>query len=220
MAKAKKKTPKKKPKARKKRGPKPGCKSPATSTGRKKAGRSSKKHAAQMSTKGLSDKREAFIRQYMIHLNGAKAAREAGYSERTADSIAAQLLRDTQVRKRLAVEMNARNRRLEATADRVLQELVSVAFANFDDVATRKGGKITLRNAGKWERMESAALKFEARLDAKGRVLSMKVGQHSKSRALELLMRHMGMLDPTGRQDTKGTIVEFMERLKNGKGVE
>lgn len=40
----------------------------------------------------LTDKQKRFIEQYCIHFNGARAAREAGYSEETAKEIASQNL--------------------------------------------------------------------------------------------------------------------------------
>jgi phage terminase small subunit len=221
VAKAKKKTPKKKAKARKKRGPKPGCKSPATGKGRKKASESFAAHTKQINTEGLTDKQAAFVRHYMIHLNATKAAELAGYSKATAHTQGTQLLSHPSMRAVLAQAMDERNRRLEVAADRVLLELVCGAFANVADYVSWKRGIVKHADSADLTRLQMASMKcVEQKFNRKGDVIGMKVTLHDKPRFLELLMRHMGMLDPTGRQDTKGTIVEFMDRLRNGKGGE
>lgn len=43
-------------------------------------------------TKKLSAQRQAFVEHYLLHWNGARAAREAGYSEKTARTTASYLL--------------------------------------------------------------------------------------------------------------------------------
>jgi hypothetical protein len=219
VAKAKKKTPKKKPKARKKRGPKPGGKSPSTDAGRAKAEDARDAHAKQINTDGLTDKQAAFVRHYLIHLNATKAAKLAGYSEDTAHTQGTHLLSQSSIRAVLAREMDARNRRLEVAADRVLLELVAGSFANVLDYVSWKQGIVQHVDSDEITRIQAASMKcVEQKFNRKGDIIGMKVTLHDKPRFLELLMRHMGMLDPTGRQDTKGTIVEFMDRLRNGKG--
>lgn len=46
----------------------------------------------------LTAKQEAFVREYLVDLNGTQAAKRAGYSERTAESQASRLLRNAKVR--------------------------------------------------------------------------------------------------------------------------
>jgi phage terminase small subunit len=227
MAKAKKKTPKKPKKARKKaapkkkakkRGPKRGVKSPGTPEGRAKAGQSAAKHTRQISDTGLTDQQVRFVDEYVVHLNATKAAKLAGYSETTAGSIGTNLLSHSGIRELLAQKMDERNRRLEIAADRVLLELASGAFVNLADVVSWKSGIVTTIDSDQLTRAQVAAMKcVEQKFNRKGDIVGMKISMHDKPRYLELLMRHMGMLDPTGRQDTKGTIVEFMDRLRNGK---
>lgn len=47
----------------------------------------------------LSDKAKSFIKHYLITKNGAKSARLAGYSAKSSDSKASQLLADVRIRK-------------------------------------------------------------------------------------------------------------------------
>ncbi len=226
MAKAKKKAktkakakPKRKAKASKKPSPKKKAKrNKLTEADRKKATEARRSHTKQISDTGLTDMQDKFVREYVIHLNGAKAARLAGYSERTADAQASQLLSNPKVRKALAQAIDARNRRLDASADRVLLELTACAFYRIGDIASWKKGIVTITDIDKISLHQQAPIRsIEQKTTKDGKPCGIKLTMNDRARFLELLMRHMGMLDPTGRQDTKGTIVEFMERLKRGE---
>lgn len=215
---AKKKTPKKEAK---KRGPKRGGKSPATAEGRAKAGASAASHSKQINDTGLTDQQLRFVQEYVVHLNATKAAKLAGYSETSAGSIGTQLLSHERIREVLAEKLEARSRRLDVTGDRVLQEVAAMAYANMDDVATWKNERIFLKDSADLSRIHKASIKsLNPKFDREGNPLGVYVTLHDKPRAAELLMRHLGMLDPTGRQDTQGTIVEFMKGLRNGRGNE
>ncbi len=68
-------------------------------------------------------KYEAFCREYLIDSNGAQACIRAGYSEKTADVKASQLLRIVSISERIAELRDIRGKKLELTADNVLKEL-------------------------------------------------------------------------------------------------
>jgi phage terminase small subunit len=222
---AKKKTPK--PKARKKTTPKKKArktspkakrKSSATQADRQKGSDNSDAHTKQINTEGITDKRLRFIEYYVIHLNATKAAKLAGYSATSAGSIGTQLLSDERIREVLAKRLDARSRRLEVKADRVLLDVAAMAYSNIDDFATWSDFSVHMKPCADVTRIQKASIKsLNPKFDREGNALGVHITLHDKPRAAELLMRHLGMLDPTGRQDTKGTIVAFMERLKKGE---
>ncbi len=74
------------------------------------------------------DRRELFAREYVIDLNGTRAAIAAGYSPNGANSKAAQLLATVRVQKRVEELLAKRASKLEIKADRVLEELAKLAF--------------------------------------------------------------------------------------------
>lgn len=76
--------------------------------------------------KGLTPKQRAFVAEYLVDLNGAAAARRAGYSAKNADNIASELLGKTQVREALAAAMEERSKRVEIDADYVLTNLLEI----------------------------------------------------------------------------------------------
>lgn len=71
----------------------------------------------------LTPKQARFVEEYLLDLNAAAAARRAGYSEKNADSIAAQLLRKTKVSEAVQSAVAARSAKTEITAEYVLENL-------------------------------------------------------------------------------------------------
>ena len=76
-----------------------------------------------MSQEELTPKQARFIEEYLLDLNAAAAARRAGYSEKNADSIAAQLLSKTKVFEAVQSAIAARSAKAEITAEYVLENL-------------------------------------------------------------------------------------------------
>lgn len=74
----------------------------------------------------LTDKQAAFVREYLIDLNGTQAAIRAGYSAKTANEQAARLLANVSVASAVQAAMDARSERVEVTADYVLRNLTEV----------------------------------------------------------------------------------------------
>lgn len=81
------------------------------------------------SSRPLTPKQEAFVREYLVDLNASAAAIRAGYSEVAARDIGWENLRKPAIQAALQEAMNARAERTEVTADKVLLELADIAFA-------------------------------------------------------------------------------------------
>jgi len=79
----------------------------------------------------LTDKQRMFVKEYLVDLNATQAAIRAGYSENNADKIGSELLGKTRVKEEIQKGMDNRSKRLDITADKVLQELAHIAF---DDI--------------------------------------------------------------------------------------
>jgi phage terminase small subunit len=68
----------------------------------------------------LNVQQEAFCLEYIVDLNGSKAAIRAGYSEKTARQIASQLLTKLNIQDRIAELKEERSKRTKIDADWVL----------------------------------------------------------------------------------------------------
>lgn len=146
------------------------------------------------------DRYERFAREYVIDLNGSRAAIAAGYSEKVARFQASRLLTKRNVQKRIAELQSARASRLEIKADRVLEEIGRLAFSNMQDYTrTDADGKPVL-DLSSLTRDQFAAIQ-EIREDTTGGsgdgerkvVVRTTLKLSDKTKNLELLGRHLGM---------------------------
>ena len=149
--------------------------------------------AASAGQKQLSLKQASFAREYLVDFNATQAAIRAGYTFKSAGRCACRLLDNSKVRCMILSQMQERNKRIQISQDRVLEELARIAFAEFGDVASWGPEGLTLKNSGELTPEQSATISEVAvSLNRHGR--SSRIKQHDKLKALELLMRHMGML--------------------------
>lgn len=138
----------------------------------------------------LTAKQETFVREYLIDLNASAAAKRAGYSPKMADRIGFQLLENTRVKEAIRAAMAERERRTEVTSDMTVEELAEIAFSNITDFVVWGPGGVRLKDTsglpeGKKRCIESV----------KETQSGVAIKMHSKIRALELLMRHQGLLN-------------------------
>jgi|SRR5580692_4980177 len=82
----------------------------------------------------LTSKQSRFVAEYLIDLNGKQAAIRAGYSAKTAEVQASQLLRIAKIQVALSAAIRARSWNTEVTADRVVAELAKIGFGCRRDV--------------------------------------------------------------------------------------
>lgn len=138
----------------------------------------------------LTPKQRCFVQEYLVDLNATQAAIRAGYSKKTADKIASELLGKTRVAAAIQEAMLLRQRRTEITQDRVLAELAAVAFANgadFASVASEAGRVVFVPT----EQLTPEKKKAISSI-SEGK-FGTEVKTYDKIRALELLGKHLGM---------------------------
>ena len=101
----------------------------------------------KLSRHPLTAKQDRFVHELMVDNNATQAAIRAGYSARTADTQASQLLRKTQVADALEVRRATMRKKTEITAVRWLEELVAVGFSDIGAIVKQdEHGEIELRN--------------------------------------------------------------------------
>ena len=92
----------------------------------------------------LTPRQSRFVEEYLIDLNGKQAAIRAGYSAKTAEVRASQLLTIAKIQVALGAAMRPQSRNTKVTPDRVLAELAKIGFANMRDYWPKEGEKIDL----------------------------------------------------------------------------
>lgn len=121
-----------------------------------------------MSSK-LTPKQEQFCKEYVVDLCGRKAAIRAGFSAKTADSLASQYLKKPLIAARVEELMSDRAKKGAISREWVLERLRQIVERSMQEVAvTDRDGKPT----GEW------------RFDAANAV-----------KALQLLGQHVGLFD-------------------------
>jgi phage terminase small subunit len=81
----------------------------------------------------LTPKQRRFVEEYLVDLNGAQAAIRAGYSSDSAKEMAYENLTKPHVAEALREAQARLSKRTGLTAERVLDELQKLAFANMQD---------------------------------------------------------------------------------------
>lgn len=81
----------------------------------------------------LTPKQQAFVREYLADMNATQAAVRAGYSQKTAKEIGYQTLGRPEVADAIAEAMRARSKRTQITADRLVEEMAKLAYADITD---------------------------------------------------------------------------------------
>jgi len=127
------------------------------------------------------------VQEYMIDLNATQAAIRAGYSAKTAEEQGYQLLRKTSVSQAVQVALDARARRTGITADRVLQELAKLAYANLQDFYQANGSLKEIANLPP----EVAVALSSIKVNLTEGCAIQEVKLHDKVRCLELIGKHL-----------------------------
>ena len=151
----------------------------------------------------LPPRRRRFVEEYVKDLNGTRAAIRAGYSPRTANEQAAQLLATLSVSQAVEARLAKLTEANEITADRIIRELALIGFANMQDYITIQGGDAFV-DLSKLTRDQAAAIgevTSEDFLDGRGedarQVRRVKIKLIDKVSALVKLGQRLRMFEET-----------------------
>jgi len=134
----------------------------------------------------LTEKQKRFVQEYLLDLNATAAAARAGYKD---PNIGRQLITKNNVSAAIEAAMQNRQQRTEITQDRVLQELAAIGFAKGTDYAQVVSGCVVVSDTGQLTDAQKAAI-----VGIKQTKNGVEIKLADKSRALELLAKHLGLL--------------------------
>jgi phage terminase small subunit len=132
---------------------------------------------ARSASNKFTDKQQRFIDEYLVDLNGTQAAIRAGYSRKTANEIAAELLAKPSIRAAVDAGLAKRRERTEISQDYVLRTIHETVerCRQVAPVLDRKGFPVVVETP---KGSVAPAYVFDAKEVLKG---------------CELLGRHLGM---------------------------
>jgi len=141
----------------------------------------------------LKERHRRFVLEYVIDLNGAAAARRAGYAPGKAGARASGLLRRPEVQLAIREETKARDKRLRLTAERIVAEAMCIAFADPGRIARWSEDGVTLVDSDDLAADDRRAVKWISVGGRKG-ATAQRFAMHDKLAALEFLARMTGLL--------------------------
>ena len=154
--------------------------------------------------KKLTEKQRGFVAEYIIDFNASRAAKAAGYSAKTSCSIGHENLRKPEIQNAVKEAIDKRAKRVERTADDVLDLLWSAAEldpAEYCDVAV--GGEITMKP---FDQIRPEVRRLISRIRQKRKITEsadgskiycdddLDISTPSKDKMIELLMKHHALL--------------------------
>lgn len=182
----------------------------------------------------LTAKEQRFVDEYLIDGNGHRSAIAAGYSPNTALSIASENLRKPDIARAIAERQLALRQKAQVRQEDVLREACRIAFSDIRQIA--RFGEDGMRFFDSDELSDDAA-RAVAEVTSKTRTISgrskgdegyveveRKVKMYDKLRALELVAKLIGAIQPPGTQNIGtqqnltlpgGTSVDDLIRLRD-----
>ena len=175
----------------------------------------------------LTEMQELFCQEYLIDLSQTDAAKRAGFSAKTASVKGCQLMAMPEVRARVLELMNARTAAIGIDAKTVLEELLLIARSDLADAFDPKENTVLrVQQMPEKFRRAVASIKVTEEFEGAGQD-KFQVGETreiklwDKPKALELLARHLGLLNDKLEINDKTGIAKRLDaararRIKNG----
>jgi phage terminase small subunit len=169
-----------------------------------------------------------FLREWLIDGNNGRAARAAGFSEKSADSQASQLLKKPKIKRVLVYEQARTMAKFDIRREDIVRALSAVAFGHLGMIADWDDrGNMTLIPR---DELDDQALKFldsieQINLGPGMSKLTVKTAASQRLKALELLGKLIGLWDDGNRTDSRDRsavierLSEYFRRKKEQGGA-
>lgn len=170
----------------------------------------------------LTPKQARFVEEYLLDLNGAAAARKAGYSQKNADNIAAELLGKTHIKAAIELRKAERSRKTNIDAAWLLERLAQEAVADVRDLYDEDGALLPVKDWPLiWRQGLVAGIDVEE-ITVQGVKIGVvrKIKVSDRIRRLELIGKHIGVKAFEETVNIKGldTLADRLERAMKRDG--
>jgi phage terminase small subunit len=148
-----------------------------------------------LETRGLTPKQCRFVAEYLVDLNGTQAAIRAGYSRKTANEQAARLLAKASVKEAVAAGQARHLAKADISAERVLEEVRRIAFSSIAELFDANGNLKPMQHLTPDQAAPIKVFEHRNLTAANGASVSiLRIRLWDKVRALEMLMKYLGLL--------------------------
>ena len=141
----------------------------------------------------MTNSQKRFCDEYLIDFNATRAYKAAYKScrkDETANVNGSKLLRNTKVQEYIAEKQQEMQERNKITQDTIIQELAKIALFNIKDIYNEDG---TLKKVTELDDDTAKAISGVKILQKAGAMKIILSKTNAKTKALELLGKHLGM---------------------------
>lgn len=164
----------------------------------------------------LTNKRAAFVREYLKDCHGRNAAIRAGYSERSARFIACELLQDPAVQAAVQAGQRAAAERSDVTVDEIIREYRRIAFSNLNQYLSFGPNGVKLKSSAEIDEAALAAVReISERAATENDVRTVSFRLHSKTAALAALAKHLGMFSEKLETKVQAAVEELLGKIQH-----
>ena len=156
-------------------------------------------------------KQERFVKEFLLDLNGTQAAIRAGYSEKTARSIAQENLTKPDIVCAIQKAQAERSVTLQITSHGVLAQLMEIAQASIADVVEWRENQLDVKPSNALNQSTLRAIHSITIRGGESGPPTISVRMHDKLRALELCGKHLGIFN----KDAHAGPPEYVDALRN-----
>lgn len=181
----------------------------------------------------MTDAQKKFCDEYLIDLNATKAYKVAYPNckkDETANAASSRMLRNVKVQEYISERMKQREQRTEITQDMVIKELAKIAFLDIRKLYTENGqlkniADIDSDTAGAISQLETLE-EYDGYGDDREKIGdTQKVKLLNKTKALELLGRHLGIFNDKidvnvkEKEEKKNAISDILNQMQSADDV-
>jgi len=167
--------------------------------------------------KTLSDKEKIFCKEYIIDFNGARSAREAGYSEKGAKEQAYRMLTKVHIQQEIKRLLTPRLTNLEITSKRVAQECASIAYAQLREIGDWDAqGNLTVKTPDEIPESLHPAIQTIKRIENQ-QGIRFEIKLFNKDKALEMIAKHTKFFEEPAQVTNNTTNNNFLSTLPTDK---
>ena len=148
----------------------------------------------KVAQKELNERQKKFCREYIIDYSAQQAGIRAGYAPSSAHVRACLLLKLPMVQEEIARLLKKQVKRTEVSSDKVINELAGIAFGNLKDFEKAIAENNLDGLLSKLTREQAVFISTITQRELQGGNKQTTIKFHDKIKALELLMKHMGLL--------------------------
>ena len=141
----------------------------------------------------LNQRQEMFCREYIKDLNGTQAAIRAGYSPKTADRMAYELLKKPEIQAFVLQSKAERVEEVKIDANYVLKRLIEIDEMDVADILDDGGDFLPIRKWPKVWRTTLSGLDIAIINSGDTEAIIKKIKWPDKVKNLELLGKHIGV---------------------------